>query len=617
MTQVSEPTVTLSEPVASIENKQPVSAPAVSAQSERGAVETPTAVTQEPVSVPSATEASVKRETKQAQSDQELSVPVRADEAEIPAARAQQEKAPQEQAKDSEQVVQPLEKTEKKKLASASKSDQAQNETHAEKSLPESDETGAVDSKTKETTENPLLPQICKSLWAKLAVVLVVVVLCCTLPYWWYFKRSVDLPEGVSYVDVTVPAGASGRAIANRIAQAGIGVSPDTLIGLLRVQGTALSIHAGRYRFTPGMTLADIVDKLQRSDVEKFSFRIADGIGYIKVNRFGRTTMGEFREAFERLGRPAKLVLDLRGNGGGLLEQAIGMAEFFLPRGALIVSTEGRSVPPRSYCAQRDGEALGGKLVVLIDEVSASASEIVTGAIQDWDRGVVVGRPSFGKGLVQRQVMLGDGSAVRITIARYHTPSGRIIQRPYEKGKRREYYLDHLRRYDDAVRDSLDAAAPEFRTLRTGRTVRGGGGIRPDVPVDEDTTGYSKYYAELIRRGVVNEYVVATMDRRRDSLERRYPDFGAFDAGFVADTAMLREVAELGAARGVAVDSAGLGASASLMRIQLKALVAQRLYGTEAFYRVINAERSETFHRAVAILEEWEKRGLPLLEKGK
>lgn len=262
MTQVSEPTVTLSEPVASIETKQPVYAPAVSAQSERGVVETPTAVTQEPVSVPSATEASVKRETKQAQSDQELSVPVREDEVEIPAARAQQEKAPQEQAKDSEQVVEPLEKTEKKEQASASKSD----------------ETDAVDSKTKETTENPLLPQICKSLWAKLAVVLVVVALCCTLPYWWYFKRSVDLPEGVSYVDVTVPTGASGRAIANRIAQAGIGVSPDTLIGLLRVQGTALSIHAGRYRFTPGMTLADIVDKLQRSDVEKFSFRIADGM---------------------------------------------------------------------------------------------------------------------------------------------------------------------------------------------------------------------------------------------------------------------------------------------------------------------------------------------------
>ena len=380
--------------------------------------------------------------------------------------------------------------------------------------------------------------------------------------------------------------------------------------------GTRVAVDIVRHGVDERLHFVMVRDRIPLNTVDA-AYMAADGIGYIKVNRFGRTTMSEFGEAYERLGRPAKLILDLRGNGGGLLEQAIGMAEFFLPRGALIVSTEGRSVPTRSYHAQRDGEALGGKLVVLIDEVSASASEIVTGAIQDWDRGVVVGRPSFGKGLVQRQVMLGDGSAVRITIARYHTPSGRIIQRPYEKGKRREYYLDHLRRYDDAVRDSLDAAAPEFRTLRTGRTVRGGGGIRPDVPVDEDTTGYSKYYAELIRRGVVNEYVVATMDRRRDSLERRYPDFGAFDAGFVADTAILREVAELGAARGVAVDSAGLGASASLMRIQLKALVAQRLYGTEAFYRVINAERSETFHRAVAILEEWEKRGLPLLEKGK
>ena len=377
--------------------------------------------------------------------------------------------------------------------------------------------------------------------------------------------------------------------------------------------GTKVGIDVVRHG-TPGRLHFVIVrDKIPLNTVDA-SYLAGEGIGYIKVNRFGRTTMEEFTEAYRKLGRPEGLILDLRGNGGGLLEQAIGMAGFFLPRGAVIVSTEGRAVPASSFRAQTNGEDLKGRLVVLIDESSASASEIVAGAVQDWDRGVVVGRPSFGKGLVQRQIGLSDGSAVRITVARYHTPSGRVIQRPYEKGKRREYYLDHLRRYDDAARDSLDAAAPAYRTLRTGRTVYGGGGIRPDILVEADTAGFSNYYGELIRRGIVADFVGDWLDGSRDSLSRRYASFEAFDAGYTPSDEVLERLTALGESRGVKFDAEGFAVSEPLVRMQLKALAAQRLFGTGAYFRVINPAESPAYARAVAILEDWDKSGQPVLE---
>lgn len=380
--------------------------------------------------------------------------------------------------------------------------------------------------------------------------------------------------------------------------------------------GTKVEIDVVRHG-TPGRLHFVIVrDKIPLNTVDA-SYLAGEGIGYIKVNRFGRTTMEEFTKAYRDLGKPQGLILDLRGNGGGLLEQAIEMAGFFLPRGAMIVSTEGRAVPASSFRAMSDGEDLRGRLVVLIDEASASASEIVAGAVQDWDRGVVVGRPSFGKGLVQRQIGLPDGSAVRITVARYHTPSGRVIQRPYEKGKRREYYLDHLRRYDDATRDSLDAAAPAYRTLRTGRTVHGGGGIRPDILVEADTTGYSNYYAELIRRGIVSDFVGEWLDRSRDSLSRRYATFDAFDAGYTPSDAVLDSLTQLGEKRGVKFDAEGFAVSEALMRTQLKALAAQRLFGTGAYFRVVNPALSPAYARGMEILEAWDKLGQPVLEPKK
>ena len=234
--------------------------------------------------------------------------------------------------------------------------------------------------------------------------------------------------------------------------------------------GTKVALEVVRHGVPERLRFTLVRDRIPLNTVDA-AYRVSDSVGYIKVNRFGQTTMAEFGEAYRKLGRPGALILDLQGNGGGLLDQAIGMAGFFLPRGAVVVSTEGRAVPPTDFETQSPGEDTAGRLVVLIDEASASASEIVAGAVQDWDRGIVVGRPSFGKGLVQRQIGLPDGSAVRLTVARYHTPSGRVIQRPYEKGNRREYYLDHLRRYDDRTRDSLDAGAPAYRTLRTAENL--------------------------------------------------------------------------------------------------------------------------------------------------
>ena len=334
--------------------------------------------------------------------------------------------------------------------------------------------------------------------------------------------------------------------------------------------------------------------------------------GYIKINRFGRTTYEEFLAAYHRLNAPQELILDLRGNGGGLLDQAIRIAGFFLPKNTVVVSTEGRAIPSSSFRTQCEGANRKGRLVVLIDENSASASEIVSGAIQDWDRGVIVGAPSFGKGLVQRQIELGDGSAVRITMARYHTPSGRVIQRPYEKGKRKEYYMNHLSRTDAA--DTLDTSLPLYHTLVNHRPVYGGGGIRPDVRIASDTSGYTKFFGELMRRGVLNEFVVELIDRDRERVEREYPGVEDFVERFAVDDALLDALCCFAEGRKVKTDPEELAASRKWIATRIRALVAQRIYGVEGFYRVMNHDDDRYFKEAFDLFRNWTDRAEKLLQ---
>lgn len=339
-------------------------------------------------------------------------------------------------------------------------------------------------------------------------------------------------------------------------------------------------------------------DKIPLNTVDA-AYMASERVGYIKLGRFGRTTVSEFREAYDKLGRPRRLILDLRGNGGGLLDQALGMAEFFLPKGSLLLTTEGRIEPEQRFYAREDGTMLTGRVAVLIDEVSASASEIVAGALQDWDRATIIGRTSFGKGLVQRQIPLGDGSAMRITTSRYLTPSGRAIQRPYEAGKRQAYYLDHLRGYADSITD----ATPRYRSLAKGRTIYGGGGIRPDLKVESDTTHYTNYYAQLVRRGILLQSVTDHLDQNREQLKRDYPALADFVGRYTPSVQLVEALKREAEKQGLIYREEEYKRSEQLILTQLKALVAQRLYGVEGFYRVINPAYNEAYQTAMELLD--------------
>lgn len=393
-----------------------------------------------------------------------------------------------------------------------------------------------------------------------------------------------------------------------------VNVDGEDVIGIARTRvpkvlrgpkGTKVNIKVVRKG-----TKEPIQFRITRDDIPIYALDAAYNIdaktGYIKVNRFSHTTMQEFNDAFRKLGKIDALILDLRGNGGGLMDQAIGMAEYFLPAGALIVYAEGKALPEAKFSARRNGKFAKGKLIVLIDSGSASASEIVAGAIQDWDRGVIIGRQSFGKGLIQRQIPLLDGSAVRLTIARYHTPTGRVIQRPFKNGQVEDYYIDHLKRaYDNNYADSLNQSAPEYKTLVTHRTVRGGGGISPDIHIAMDTTKNYTYWNGLSRAGLINEFVNVYLEKERTNIKKLYPRFENFADGFKVSDTMLSELEALGKTHGIEKTETA-NVTLPELKIHLKALIARKLWGTTEFYRVLNSENDEIFQQACKSLQDWE-----------
>lgn len=335
------------------------------------------------------------------------------------------------------------------------------------------------------------------------------------------------------------------------------------------------------------------------------SYIPADGVGYIKIEKFGSTTYNEFITAISKLrkGGAESFIIDLRQNTGGYMNAAIDMINEFLEKGELIVYTEGRAFPREDAKANGSGTCKKNQLIVLLDEGSASASEIFAGAIQDNDRGLIIGRRSFGKGLVQTQQKFKDGSAIRLTIARYYTPSGRCIQKPYELGKSGDYNKDLINRYLHGELDSQDSIKqgkePLFHTT-AGRPVYGNGGIMPDIFIPRDTIGVNSYYITVMNEGLVYESAFLYTDKNRQKLNE-FTDWKALDK-YLSTQPLIPNLVNLATSKGVRYRPYMVNASRELLMTQLKANIIRNIFGDEGFYPVI-LEKDIVLKRAVDVME--------------
>lgn len=392
---------------------------------------------------------------------------------------------------------------------------------------------------------------------------------------------------------------------------AGIGLTNEDVFSLLRgKKGTKVTISVLRKNSKDLIDFTIVRDKIPIFSVDAH-YMINENTGYIKINRFSATTVKEFLEAAYDLKKEnaENLILDLTGNGGGYLDAAVRLSDEFLGHDRLVVYTEGLNSPKREYLTTSSGMFRDGRVIVLIDEGSASASEIVSGAIQDWDEGIIVGRRSFGKGLVQREMLLPDESAVRITIAQYFTPSGRLIQKPYDNGLE-QYHLEVYKRYSNGElvsRDSIDFPdSLTHRTLVKNRIVFGGGGIMPDIFVPLDTNHYSDYYRDLIRNGTLNQFVLEYVDNNRGRIIKAHSEFKEYKETYEVSDKLFERFVNYADKQGVEKDEEGLAISESQIRLMIKAFIARDVYGRSEFFEIYNTSIN-TYNKALEVLENWEK----------
>ncbi len=396
----------------------------------------------------------------------------------------------------------------------------------------------------------------------------------------------------------------------NDTAIAGVKMSREDIMSRLRgPKDTKVNLGVVRRGIKDVLTFTVKRDKIPVNSLDA-AFMIAPNIGLVRFSNFAATTHDEVTEAIRKLQKEGMkdLIIDLQGNGGGYLNAAAELASEFLPKGDMIVYTKGRGgMNMGEFRSTGGGLFTEGRIVVLVDEYSASASEILSGAIQDHDRGTIVGRRTFGKGLVQRPIDLEDGSMIRLTIARYYTPSGRCIQKPYEKGDAKSYARDVIDRYNRGELTNADSIhfpdSLRYKTLKLGRTVYGGGGIMPDIFVPLDTTRYTKLHRELTARSYIVNASLHYMDRHRKQLEKQYKTFEAFRDGFsvpaeVLDT-MLAEAARKDSLH--AKDDAELTKTRTDVSLILKGLIARDLWDMSEYFQLIYAE-DPTVLRALEVL---------------